>query len=75
MTDSTAIVAADLTLMFGLPCGAPINNGAIHTLDETAQHFGLSSDVVRTIEMRALRKLRHNPRIQEIAREHHFANV
>lgn len=42
---------------------------ATHTYEETAAHLNLSIDKVRSIEARALRKLRHNKELQKLAKD------
>jgi len=41
---------------------------AVHTLEETAAALGLSVDVVRLIEIKALKKLRNDPVLRSSAK-------
>ena len=50
----------------------PKQSNASHTMEETAEHLGISIDTVRKIEIRALAKLQRNPEVREMARQAGF---
>jgi len=47
----------------------PAQPNTAHTMEETAQHLGISIDTVRKIEIRALAKLKCNPAMRLMAKE------
>ena len=47
----------------------PVDNGPLHTLEETAKHLGLTPAKVNAIETTAFRKLKNIPEFLNIAKD------